>query len=68
VAPSRPATKGTGSREMVMGRCVPRRRWVSILTLPHTKQEIPMKHNRPGIPTPMANPYLALLERPVHVM
>lgn len=65
VAPSRPITKGMGSREIVAGRSVLRGRWVSILTLPQIKHETPIKHKSPGIPTPIANPYFALLEIPV---
>jgi len=31
----------------------------------HIKQQSPVKHKSPGIPTPIVNPYLALLERPI---
>ncbi|RDX65336.1 hypothetical protein CR513_56013, partial [Mucuna pruriens] len=48
VAPSSPITKGMGSREIVTGSSVLRRRWVSVLTLPQIKQQTPIRHKSPG--------------------
>ena len=38
--------------------------WVYTSNLLHIKQQSPVKHRSPGIPTPIVKPYLALLERP----
>jgi hypothetical protein len=69
VAPSRPVTKeGSGSKEIdIVGTfdellCPSSR---VVLILPQQKQAKPIRHTSIGIPTPIAIPYLALLERPV---
>lgn len=64
VAPSSPVANGMGSREIVIGKSMFLRRFVFLLNLPQIKVESPIRHNNPGIPTPIVNPYLALLERP----
>ncbi|RDX71654.1 hypothetical protein CR513_48970, partial [Mucuna pruriens] len=66
--PLRPIRNGGAARLVIeFGNSVlglARRRCVYMLNLLHIKQQSPVKHKSPGIPTPTVKPYLALLERP----